>query len=81
VDRLLDEAEAAVARREWEAVRQSCLDALVLDPENADARALQAAAERALAPSWARAAASASTWRATPASTATWRWRSSRRKD
>ena len=36
-DRLLDEAERAMAERNWPAVRESTLDALALDADNADA--------------------------------------------
>ena len=49
IDRLLDEAEQAVVLRDWSAVRQHAQDALVLDPENSDALALLAAAERGVA--------------------------------
>ncbi len=48
IDRLLDEAEAAVVGRDWRKVHQSASDALTLDPDNGDARALVAAAERGL---------------------------------
>ena len=48
IDRLLDEAEEALAQRDWEAVRDRVQDALALDPDNADARGFLAAAERAL---------------------------------
>jgi hypothetical protein len=48
IDRLLDAAEAAVAQRDWAAVRQAATDALVLSPDNTDALALLAAAERGL---------------------------------
>ncbi|MBI4202963.1 MAG: protein kinase, partial [Chloroflexi bacterium] len=49
VNRLLDEAEAALAKREWQRVRDLAGDTLALDPSNADARSFLAAAERALA--------------------------------
>jgi predicted ATPase/class 3 adenylate cyclase len=54
IDRLLDEAEAAIARLDWEAVRERSAAVLALDPENADARtfldaAVRAGAERASA--------------------------------
>jgi hypothetical protein len=48
IDRLLDEAEAAVVGRDWQKVHQAATDALTLDPDNSDARALAAAAERGL---------------------------------
>jgi serine/threonine protein kinase len=51
VERLLDEAEAAVAERDWEKVRQAARDALVLEPRNVDAQGLLAAAERGLSQS------------------------------
>ncbi len=49
IDRLLDQAEEALACRDWSLVRDVAGDALALDPENADARGFAAAAERALA--------------------------------
>ncbi len=48
VDRLLDEAEEALGRRDWSTVLERAVDALALDPENADARGFLDAAERAL---------------------------------
>ncbi|HLF07967.1 MAG TPA: protein kinase [Dehalococcoidia bacterium] len=65
IDRLLDEAEQAVVLRDWSAVRQHAQDALVLDPENGEALALVAAADRGLA-----GAASASVPSALPAAPA-----------
>jgi eukaryotic-like serine/threonine-protein kinase len=47
IDRLLDEAEAALARREWQRVHELSQDVLALDPENGDARGFVEAAERA----------------------------------
>ncbi len=47
IDRLLDEAEAALGRREWPRVLELSQDALALDPENADARSFLDAAGRA----------------------------------
>jgi class 3 adenylate cyclase len=47
IDRLLDEAEAALARREWPRVHDLSQDVLALDPENADARTFLDAAVRA----------------------------------
>jgi hypothetical protein len=49
VDRLLDEAEAALGRREWTRVHELSQDVLALDPENADARTFLEAAVRASA--------------------------------
>ena len=45
-DRLLDEAEAGVAQQEWNVVRERALHVLTIDPENEDARAFLAIAER-----------------------------------
>ena len=47
IDRLLDEAEAALTRREWPRVHDLSQDVLALDPENADARSFLDAAIRA----------------------------------
>ena len=47
IDRLLDEAEAALARREWIHVHAMSQDVLALDPDNADARSFLDAAVRA----------------------------------
>ena len=46
IDRLLDEAEAAIAIRDWPTVGDCARSVLRLDPENADAIAFLAAAER-----------------------------------
>ena len=48
VDRLLDEAEAAVDREDWSAVAGLAQRILVMDPENADALAYQEIAEGGL---------------------------------
>ena len=48
LERLLDEAEEAFGRGEWELLRERAERALLLDPENSDARNFQSAAERAL---------------------------------
>ncbi len=48
IERLLDEADEAVARFDWSAVRLSAEAVLALDPENSDALAFLAGAERAL---------------------------------
>ena len=48
VERLLDEAEGAIANLDWEAVNRYVLAVLVLDPENVDGIAILAAANRAL---------------------------------
>ena len=48
IDRLLDEAEGAFDRGEWELLLERAGRALLLDPENSDARNFQSAAERAL---------------------------------
>ena len=39
VQRLLDEAEAAVALNDWQRVRDRCAAVLALDPDNPDAQA------------------------------------------
>ena len=48
IDRFLDEAEEAVANRNWEVVRQRARDVLAFDPGNSDAEAFLRGAERAL---------------------------------
>ncbi len=48
IDRLLDEAEAAISRSDWAAVRDRTQNVLALDPTNNDAQAFMAAADRAL---------------------------------
>ena len=67
VDRLLDEAEAALADRDWARVRTLAEDALALDPDNADARGLLQGAERRLASDNALPAAAAAATPPTPA--------------
>jgi len=49
IDRLLDEAERAIAQRDWAAVRTHVEDVLILDPNNEDATNFLAASERGLA--------------------------------
>ncbi len=51
IERLLDEAEDAIARFDWKVVRKGAESVLALDPGNADGLALLAAVERAPAPS------------------------------
>ena len=48
IERLLDEAEEAVARYDWEAVREAAQAVLAFDPDNSDATDLLTGAERAL---------------------------------
>ena len=48
IERLLDEAEGAVARYDWEAVREAAQAVLAFDPDNRDALDLLHGAERAL---------------------------------
>jgi serine/threonine protein kinase len=48
IDRLLDEAETALAARDWATVRDRAQDALALAPENQDAVTFLAASGRAL---------------------------------
>jgi hypothetical protein len=50
IDRLLDEAEAAIAGSDWPRVRDRATNALALDPENQDAKSYLAAADRASQP-------------------------------
>jgi serine/threonine protein kinase len=49
IDRLLDEAEEAISRFDWDALFQRAQAVLAMDPENRDALAFLATAERALA--------------------------------
>ena len=46
IDRILDDAEEALATYDWEAVSQHALAVLRLDPENEDAQAYLDAAQR-----------------------------------
>ncbi len=48
INRLLDEAEEAADQLDWESVRQKAQGILAFDPENADAKAFLAAAERSV---------------------------------
>ena len=48
IDRLLDEAEVAAGAGEWQRLRELVSRVLTLDPDNADARSLLAAADRGL---------------------------------
>ena len=48
IERLLDEAEDAVGRYDWDAVRQAAQAVLAFDPENGEALDLLTGAERAL---------------------------------
>ena len=48
IDRLLDEADAAISRFDWEEVRRCAQAVLALDPANTDGVAVLAAADRAL---------------------------------
>lgn len=48
IDRLLDEAEAASAKKDWATVADRAQHVLTFDPANEDAIALMAAAGRAL---------------------------------
>jgi hypothetical protein len=49
IDRLLDEADASFAARDWEGLRSRALDVLKLDTANLDARTFLDAAEHGLA--------------------------------
>ncbi len=46
IDRLLDEAEEAFAKRDWLVVRDNARDVMGLDPANQDALTFFNAAER-----------------------------------
>ena len=48
IDRFLDEAEQAVARYDWEAVREAAQAVLAFDPDNSDALDLLTWAQRAI---------------------------------
>jgi len=48
IERLLDEAEAAVIERDWHLVRERVVHVLELDPDNVDAQAFASAADRGL---------------------------------
>jgi len=61
IEQFLDEAEEAVARLDWEIVRDRTKAVLGLDQENADGLALLAAAERELGETSTPSARSAST--------------------
>ncbi len=45
IEHLLDEADEAVTRLDWETVRARVTAVLALDPDNSDAHTLQAAVE------------------------------------
>ena len=49
IERLLDEAEEAIARYDWGAVRRAAQAVLAFDPENSEALDLLTGAKRALA--------------------------------
>ena len=51
IERLLDEAEEAISRFDWDALLQRAQAVLAMDPENRDALAFLATAQRALATS------------------------------
>ena len=48
IERILDEAEEAISRFDWEALLRCAQAVLAMDPENKDGLAFQATAERAL---------------------------------
>ena len=48
IDRLLDEAEQAIAQRNWATVQERAQDVVAIDPENQEGRSFLAAAMRAL---------------------------------
>ena len=47
IDRLLDEAEQAIAQRDWAAVQERAQDVVAIDPENQEGLSFLAAARRA----------------------------------
>ena len=49
IERLLDEADEALAKYDWEAVRQAAVVVLAIDPDNSDGLTFLATVERALA--------------------------------
>jgi hypothetical protein len=49
IDRLLDEADEAIALRQWEDLRATCETLLSLDPDNSDATLYLALADKSLA--------------------------------
>ena len=51
IERLLDEADEAISRYDWEAVRQAALAVLAIDPDNADGQTFLTTVERALSTS------------------------------
>ncbi|MBI4202670.1 MAG: serine/threonine protein kinase, partial [Chloroflexi bacterium] len=51
IEALLDEADQAVAQSQWDVARDRAQNVLAFDPDNADAKAYLAAAERALSSS------------------------------
>ena len=59
IDRLLDEADKAMAQRDWPLLRQHAEDVLLLDADNQDAHNFLTAAERALSAAAPRPAPSA----------------------
>ena len=59
IESMLDEADAAAGIGDWASVRERAQAALAFDPENADARAYLAAAERGQASADARPASAA----------------------
>ena len=48
IERLLDEADGAVAERNWQLVRERVMHVLELDPDNVDAQAFASVADRGL---------------------------------
>ena len=68
IERLLDEADEAIARSDWDVVRDRSQNVIALDPDNGDARTFLSAAERALGGAAAESAPAA-TAPATPTPT------------
>ena len=67
IERLLDEAKAAIARFGWDALRQQAQAVLAMDPDNSDGQAFLATAERALSGSSATSSPQSTSFRAASA--------------
>ena len=61
INSLLDEAEQAVSRSDWSVVQDRARNVLAFDPENQDAAAFLAAADRALGDSTSQVASQPAT--------------------
>ena len=70
IDRLLDEADEAIAQSHWDVVRDRAKDILAIDPQNSEGLVFLAAAKRALGASGPSPSAQASPPPPSPAPTA-----------